>query len=517
MHLLTEAIRSKDFTSAQNLIGKYLRQKIGNKVYAYPTPEVFTPASGQKHIGIRFFIMDGGAKSVRLNWKTVGKIGSQGLVSIDFWDGTKEHQVNPSHHIKLNHETSLVKILPMLVDLMHGGLEKSGFYMNESVTLQTIPMITDFTAVNAINEASYSSGEISKTIHNIVNAWKQGLTASDQYKAGGSKKYGAGSNKVNTIIAELYPNLTKKEGNKTVVNRDVAEKLDAAKILAALGGDEDVIAYSVTPGSKEEVEIEGTKEEDVERLTYEEQLDSLKTGMKLLMANATNSIYLAGRGGIGKTQTVEDELHAAGKTDGDGFYKVTGSASTAGIYRILFQHRKEILLFDDSDGALADQDSRNLFKAASDTKRVRKISWQKGGKSYVDPDDYDWDNEGDQDELPRSFEFTGKIIFISNLPLNKLDPDGALRTRGFVINVDPFDYELIEFMKKIAPKMPLDVDYNLTNKDREEVVDVLAKRTTSTSKVINIRMLVRGLNVRAGVEKSGGSSAEWIKFVQRFC
>jgi hypothetical protein len=239
--------------------------------------------------------------------------------------------------------------------------------------------------------------------------------------------------------------------------------------------------------------------------------------MKLLMSNATNSIYLAGRGGTGKTQNVEDELHAAGKTDGDGFFKVTGSASTAGIYRILFQNRKEILLFDDSDGALADQDSRNLFKAASDTKRVRKISWQKGGKAYVDPDDYDWENEGEQDELPRSFEFTGKIIFISNLPLNKLDPDGALRTRGYVLNVDPFDYELIDFMRKIANKIPLDVDYKLSEQDRLEVVDIIAKRGTSTSKLLNLRMLVRGLNTRAGVEKSGGSTEEWKKFVLRFC
>ncbi len=42
-------------------------------------------------------------------------------------------------------------------------------------------------------------------------------------------------------------------------------------------------------------------------------------------------------------------------------------------------------------------------------------------------------DEGDGEEsdygdtLPRYFDFTGKIIFISNLPLDKLDPDGALR------------------------------------------------------------------------------------------
>lgn len=61
MNFLNEAIRSKDFTSSQLLITKYLRSKLGNKVYPYPVPEVFTPAGGVKHVGVRFFIMDGTA------------------------------------------------------------------------------------------------------------------------------------------------------------------------------------------------------------------------------------------------------------------------------------------------------------------------------------------------------------------------------------------------------------------------------------------------------------------------
>lgn len=217
----------------------------------------------------------------------------------------------------------------------------------------------------------------------------------------------------------------------------------------------------------------------------------------------------------GKTQTVEEMLAAAGKSDGDGYFKITGSATPAGIYRLLFQHRKEIVLFDDSDSALADQDGRNLFKTASDTKRVRKISWQKGGKSYVDPDDYNWDDEGEQDELPRSFEFTGKIIFISNLPLNKLDPDGALRTRGYVISIDPTNDEIYDYMLKICDKIKLDVEYNLDKAARIDVVEILRARKIA-DKTANLRSLVRGLNTRAGIEISGGSQAEWVKFVKMF-
>lgn len=660
---LNEAISAGNFVRAQILITKYLRTKLGKRVYAFPSPEVFTSAGSPKQVGIRFYINNGGYKSVRLNWKSVGKIGSSGLASIDYWDGSKSPQPIPTKHYKLDMEQSLVKVLPMVVDIVLGNLDKSGFFLNEELDRIHLPMVTDFGRVGEISEASYTSGDLAKTVQKVIAAYRQGVPPQAQYKAGGSKMYGPAWNKINTLLPAMYPNLLRKEGNKNVVDGEVAAKLDANKIIASIAGDDDVVAFEVTSGSRETIEVDGTSDTDIERLTYEEQIDSLKTAMKLLMSNATNSIYIAGRGGClapetlvnvdfnglkqismesirtlstllhpemetgvfyniedleiqietragmkpvksfvtkdgtatmvkftdgvvvkcssahlfitptgqkfardlkvgdevnsktgtstvaeleitedtgvfydievdseehtfftadgiehhntGKTQNVEDELAAAGKTDGNGYIKVTGSASTAGIYRLMFQNRKNIMLFDDSDGALADQDSRNLFKAASDTKKVRKISWQKGGGSYIDADDYDWDSEEEQDKLPRSFEFTGKIIFISNMSLQKLDPDGALRTRGFVLNIDPTDEELVAFMYKICNKIPLEVDYRLSEDQRKGVVDLIAKKKLAP-KSVNLRMLVRGLNIMAGTLSTNGSVSEAEKFITRF-
>ena len=515
---LNEAIRAGDFKRSSQLILKFLRKKLGSKVYLYPTTEKFIPAGGRVMSGIRYFL--NGNQSVRLNWLSEGKINSSnGLVSMDFWDGSKNPQPFPSHHVKFNQEQSLTKVLPMVVDFVSGKIDRStdGVYVNEAVDLPTVSLSFDF-ADRSLNEAAYTSGEISKTISNTIHALEQGLSPSDQYKAGGTKKYGPRWNVIIDHIKANYPSVFGKSGVKLIVNVDQVKTIKPADVLAAVSGGDDAVAFKTSAGSREEKVVDGVSDADVDRMSYEEQLDALKTGMKLLMSNATNAIFVGGRGGTGKTQTVEDMLHAAGKEDGSGFYKITGSATPAGIYRLLFQHRKDILLFDDSDSALADQDGRNLFKAASDTKKKRKLSWQKGGKNYVDPDDYNWDEEGDQDELPRSFDFEGKIIFISNLPLSKLDPDGALRTRGFIINVDPTDQEMLDFMKKIASKIPLDVDYNLSDRERHEVIDVIASRVkdAKTSKTVNLRMLVRGLNTRAGIEMSGGSAEEWKKFVKFF-
>jgi hypothetical protein len=112
---------------------------------------------------------------------------------------------------------------------------------------------------------------------------------------------------INEAIETLYNGVGgvfQKQGVKILVDTAAASKIDVNRILAGFGADSDVVAYSTSAGTKEEVEVEGASEADLDRLTYEEQLDSLKTAMKLLMSNATNSLYLAGRGGClaGKTE-----------------------------------------------------------------------------------------------------------------------------------------------------------------------------------------------------------------------
>lgn len=507
MSQLNEAIRQKDFGRATGLILKYLRKKIGNKVYPYPVPERFTTA-GASMTGIRFF-MDSN-KSIRFNWKATIDT-SNGLLSMDYWDGSKQPQPNPSEHIKFDEAQSLVKVLPFVVEFLDGKVDKSGIYVTEDVSPE-FNLVLDFRT--DLTEATYTSGELAKTVSNIINALKNNIQIADQYKNGGNKKYGPRWDKAANEIKKQYPELFKKQGAKIVIDASDAGKIDAAKILAAISGGDDAVAFTITGGSKEEQIVDGASEADIDRMSYEEQLDSLKSGMKLLMSNATNSMWVGGRGGTGKTQTVEDMLHAAGKSDGEGYFKITGSATPTGIYRILYTHRKDIILFDDSDSALNDQEGRNLFKAAADTKKTRKISWMKGGKNFVDPADFD-EEDDNEDILPRYFDFTGKIIFISNMPLAKLDPDGALRTRGFVMNVDPTNEEIYDFMNKIVDKIPLDVNYPLSKESRMEVVDVLRARKIS-EKSANLRSLVRGLNVRAGIESQGGSEEEWRRFVKMF-
>lgn len=515
-----EAISSTNFPKAAILIQSYLKKHLGtSQVYLYPEPEHVVSAGSQHIVGIRYFINK--IESVRFNWLSDASVdASKNLLSVDYWNGTTpvpaHGDMKPNFHMKFDTAQSLVKALPLAVQLIKTPTVGKILWVEEETSLVEQVLLNMTNSFGQINEASAKGGNAIGTIQNVIRAFSQGLQQKDIWQGGaGASQYGPGLSKVLQAVKVAHPTFFEKNGAQVVfASKHNASKMDVEKIAAAMGI-AGAVGATVMSGVAEQIkagkEIEAM-EENLPRLCFEEQLEDLRRAMVLLMNNATQSLYLAGRGGIGKTQTVEEELHKRGLKDGEGYFKITGSASTAGIYRVLYEHRKDILLFDDSDGALADQDSRNLFKAASDTKKVRKIAWMKAGKQYVDPADMDEEDEN-PDVLPRYFDFTGKIIFISNLKLDKLDPDGALRTRGYVVNIDPTDIEVYDYMGKIVDKINLDVDYNLTKAQRQEVIDVLRSRKQKEG-TVNLRSLVRGLNTMAGILKGGGSG--WQQMVLRY-
>jgi hypothetical protein len=240
-------------------------------------------------------------------------------------------------------------------------------------------------------------------------------------------------------ILELKPNLFKESGGSkyswvgSVVDAKTLSELES-KVLSSL----DSPRVTVSRGSSSEEYKTPAKVDELEKnqskLTYEEQLKDLKNLLKMTLAGAANALFISGRGGVGKTFTVEELLKNMGKRDNIDYFKNSGSATAAGLYTTLYRYRDKIVFFDDSDDALKDQEARNIFKAATDTKAVRKLVWNKMGKNVVEPDDEMTDEEIlDQGLIPRYFEFTGKIIFISNLSLDKLDPD---QLKGHIAVID---------------------------------------------------------------------------------
>lgn len=171
--------------------------------------------------------------------------------------------------------------------------------------------------------------------------------------------------------------------------------------------------------------------------------------MVTMIADGTMpSCVITGEGGLGKSYTVMKSLDRAGLkniTDLAAFetgtrintskaYRVVKGFSTAkGLYRTLFESNGMTIVFDDCDSILKDDVARNLLKGALDSYSKRYISWMADMRD---------------DDLPKSFEFTGRVIFVSNMPLEKIDQ--AIRTRCMVVDLSMSEAQKVERMEVIA-------------------------------------------------------------------
>ena len=225
----------------------------------------------------------------------------------------------------------------------------------------------------------------------------------------------------------------------------------------------------------------------------EETMEDIYQISRRVGAGAFNSLFISGRAGTGKTYNVERALRDEGLVEDEDYVLVSGAASVIMMYKKFFQYRNGTLVFDDCDAVFRDENGRNLMKAALDTKAIRKISYLKKTKAVYDPKDVDAEEEFNLQEagiVPNSFEFAGRVIFISNLPKDKADPDGAIRSRSILIDVNPDDATLMERMKKLLPHLePVDMPI----KDKEEIYEFMKQ-----AKDVSMRTFVKaaGFKIR---------------------
>ena len=105
-------------------------------------------------------------------------------------------------------------------------------------------------------------------------------------------------------------------------------------------------------------------------------------------------------------------------------------------------------------------------------------------------------------KIPNSFQFTGQIIFISNLKKEKLDPDGAIRSRSLIIDVSPDDMTIMERIKTMLDDIePLDMDL----KEKLEVFEYI-----KDSKNVSMRTFVKAANFK----KTGMKN--WKRILERY-
>lgn len=180
----------------------------------------------------------------------------------------------------------------------------------------------------------------------------------------------------------------------------------------------------------------------------QDMFDNLERLTQMVGRGIQPSLLVTGMPGLGKTHVVKNTLTELGLTESVDFVHFKGRATAAGMFITLYENSDKIIVFDDCDSIFRDVDAVNILKGALDSYECRKISYI---TSKPLKDEFGA-------EIPRHFEFTGQIIFISNISQSNMDD--AIKSRSFVadisMNVDQMFQRIESLINKIEPRVKIE-------------------------------------------------------------
>jgi hypothetical protein len=226
------------------------------------------------------------------------------------------------------------------------------------------------------------------------------------------------------------------------------------------------------------------------KFTINQRFGFVKDMVTMLANGDQASVVVTGPGGLGKSHTVSAALRDAGFNDvsvldeldvGDNIPKnsyrvIKGYSTPKGLYRVLYENRNSVIVFDDCDSVLKDPVSLNLLKAALDSYSRRIISWRADIKD---------------EDLPNVFEFKGRVVFISNLSSGSMDQ--AIITRSLAVDLTMTAKQKVERMRFLLTQADFMEDFAMTHKsDAMDLIDVLCDKI----KELSLRTLMQVIKIR---------------------
>jgi hypothetical protein len=193
----------------------------------------------------------------------------------------------------------------------------------------------------------------------------------------------------------------------------------------------------------------------------------------MVVNDFTPSLVITGQGGLGKTHSVTKTIENNELTE-DQFIFFKGYSTARGLYNALYDNNGKLIVFDDCDSILEDKVAINILKSALDSYDKRTLTWMaKMSKN---------------DEYPQQFDFTGRIIFISNKSKNSIDQ--AILSRSLTVDLTMSSDEKIERMSfvldRILPEYEIEV--------KQEALEFLSENKTNDN--INFRTLIMISKIR---------------------
>ena len=219
-----------------------------------------------------------------------------------------------------------------------------------------------------------------------------------------------------------------------------------------------------------------------EKRDPQEMFTNLERLTKMVGRGIQPSLVVTGGAGMGKTHLVKQTLADMGLDESTDFVHFKGRATPAGLFITLYENSDKIIVLDDCDSVFKDDDAVNILKGALDSYDSRKISYI---TSKPLKDEFGI-------EVPRHFEFTGRIIFISNIEQSKLDE--AIRSRSFVADIDMTQDQMFTRIEQLMPKM----ESRIPLAAKEQALQLMKELNVEFSGLdVNLRSFIKAARICA--------------------
>ena len=248
-----------------------------------------------------------------------------------------------------------------------------------------------------------------------------------------------------------------------------------------------------------------TDEQIIERTR--ERFQILEDMTQASIDGVVRGMVVTGPPGVGKSFGVELVLEKnnlfdkiAGKKLRFGIEK--GAASAIGLYKLLYNYadKGNVLVLDDCDTVLYDETSLNLLKAALDSSKKRKISWNTDSALLR--------REG----IPDTFEFKGSVIFITNLKFDKVrgklkDHLDAIMSRCHYLDLtlDTTREKMLRCKQIVADGMLN--EYGFSKDEQNEVIDFMFENK-DRMREISLRMVTKLADLKKSMSERWKGMAE---------
>lgn len=236
-----------------------------------------------------------------------------------------------------------------------------------------------------------------------------------------------------------------------------------------------------------------------------DRFDFLEKAVNMIADKVQPSIVISGRGGLGKTYTVKKTLTEKGLSDctriadeekgidlSNSFVFMKGFSTAKHLYRSLYNNNGAVIVLDDIDNIFRDNNAVNILKACLDSYDTRIVSWGAERKMA-------------EDSLPASFEFTGQVIFITNL--NPSEIDQAIRSRSMMIDLSMSLQETVDRMLEIVISKSFLPEYSTEIKyEAVQFIDDIKEK----AKELSLRTLITVCKIRSEFPDDWRNMATYI-------